>query len=379
MNKTSLKYYLEDPLLYYLYSEVKKAGPIRSVSLDITHECNLRCKGCYYFGEGMDKHVTHEEALLDTWIDSEKERGTNFVTIVGGEPSLVLPRLKKLYDNFKINVATNGLTPIPIEGFENLPIGVAVWGDHKTDSRLRANGRRDLFNEALRNYKNDDRAFWYYTVAPGHSHEIETVVDQCVQNGNRVLFNYYSDLSGLGGEFDYRNGFGRVMDEIDRMIDLYPGKILSTSYYNRVVATGQLYDMRWGYDVCTNLSVSHPLNQERFQNGLPYNKHFNAFNADFTSTRRCCTGEHRNCDSCFDTWEHFSWIMVHMRKHMGSKEEFGAWLSTVYLFYFINRITQFNKGDEILIQIQKRDQEQLQAYLSNHEESFKKMTVHKIN
>ena len=71
------------------------------------------------------------------------------------------------------------------------------------------------------------------------------------RNGNKVLFNYYSDLSGLGGSFDFRKGFNKVRDEVNRMIELYPGKILSTAYFNRVVSTGQLYDMHWGFDVCT--------------------------------------------------------------------------------------------------------------------------------
>jgi hypothetical protein len=345
---SSLKYYLEDPLLQHLYSEIKKAGPIRSVSLDITNECNLRCKGCYFFEEGMDRHSTNNESLLDQWIQNEKLRGTNFVTIVGGEPSLALLSLKKLYNSFNLNVATNGLIKIPKEGFENLPIGIAVWGNHKTDSVLRANGKRDLFKESLNNYKDDSRAFWYYTIAPGNAQEIESVVEECIQNGNRVLFNYYSDISSHGGHLDYRHGFEKVMNEVDRMIELYPDKILSNHYFNRVVGTGKLYDMEWGYDVCTNLSVDNPINTERLKSGVSTNKHFNAYNSDFTSTRRCCTGVDRNCDSCFDTWEHFSWIMVHMKKHLGNKREFGGWLSTMYQFYHINRLLK-NEPDKVLL------------------------------
>ena len=46
----------------------------------------------------------------------ELTRGTNFVTAVGGEPSLMLGRLKKLYDNFFLSTATNGLRKIPYRG-----------------------------------------------------------------------------------------------------------------------------------------------------------------------------------------------------------------------------------------------------------------------
>lgn len=197
-----LSNYLSDPFLYDLYSQIRKTGALRSISLDLTHDCNLRCTGCYYFAEGMDKitgTATDLDLAFNELVGNEKECGTNFVTIVGGEPSLRLDRLKIIYDNFKMNVATNGLVRIPDEGFEEMPIGVAVWGDQDTEAELRNNGKRGLFNIALENYKNDSRAFFYYTVAPGKSQEIESVVKQCIENGNKVLFNYYSDVAQSWG------------------------------------------------------------------------------------------------------------------------------------------------------------------------------------
>ncbi len=352
---STLKEYLKDPLLHLLYNEIKAAGPIRSVSLDITHQCNLRCTGCYYFHEDMDRFSTHDETLLDNWINTEKTRGTNFVTIVGGEPSMALPRLKKIYDNFKMNVATNGLIKIPEEGFENMPIGVAVWGNHTTDSLLRINGKRDLFAKAKANYKNDGRAFWYYTVSPGNADQIEQVVDECIQNGNKVLFNYYSDLERSGGALDYKLGFEKVKDEIDRMIDKYPSMILNSSYLNKVITTGTLYSEKWGYECCTNISTNYKGNEERMKSNKPFNKHFRAYHADFTSTRRCCTGIERNCDSCYDTWEHFSWIMINLRKHLNSKEEFSNWIFSMYTFYLINRLVKTNNEATILGEIHARE------------------------
>ena len=349
-----LSSYLSDPILYDLYSQIRKTGAVRSISLDLTHECNLRCAGCYYFAEGMDEVKGTDKELdlaFNEFVKHEKERGTNFVTIVGGEPSLRLDILKIIYDNFKMNVATNGLIRIPYEGFEEMPIGVAVWGDHHTDAELRNSGKRDLFSIALENYKNDSRAFFYYTVAPGKSHEIESVVRQCIENGNKVLFNYYSDVASLGGDLDYRAGFDKVQSEVERMIELFPEHILTTSYFNQIITTGQLFDQQWGYDVCTNVSTNYQPNQERISNGNPYNQHFRAYNADFNSTRRCCTGVDRSCDSCFDAWEHFSWIMVNMKKHMGSKQEFTHWLTSMYMFYYINRLVNAEFDGEVISKV----------------------------
>lgn len=352
---TRLRQYLQDPFLRDLYEEVRDAGPLRSISLDLTSKCNLRCNGCYYFSEGMDRQSDHRnEAAFDELLDREAERGTTFITVVGGEPALEPDRLRKIHARFKMSVATNGLIRIPREGLENLPIGVALWGDAATDASLRGDGTQDFFARARENYRGDERAFWYYTVAPGHADQVEAVVDQCLANGNRLLFNYYSDVDRLGGDLDYRRGFDAVRDAVDRVAASYPEQIFTTPYFNRVVTTGTLFDQRWGYEVCTNLSTNAEVNRERLGNGQPYNRHFRAYNADFRTTRRCCTGVSRDCASCFDTWEHFSWIMINMKKHLGSEEDFTGWLSTMYVFYLVNRLVDYEAGIARLGRIQRR-------------------------
>jgi len=170
------------------------------------------------------------------------------------------------------------------------------------------------------------------------------------------LFNFYGDLEGRGGELDHRKGFDEARREIDRMIDSYPNRILMTSYLNRIVSTGELYEERWGYDVCTSVSADASVNRARIANGNPVNRHFRAYNADLRTTRRCCTGIDRDCGSCFDTWEHFSWIMLRMKRHLGSKHEFTNWLTTMYLFYWINRIVDFRRGAELLPEIHRRSE-----------------------
>jgi hypothetical protein len=303
----------------------------------------------------MDRYEAPvEESQFDDFIAAEKARGTNFVTVVGGEPSLVLARLAKIYDNFWMNVATNGLRRIPQKGFENLPIGIAVWGGRRSDLELRGGGSRDVFARALKNYRDDPRAFWYYTVAAGKAHEVEAVVERCIGNGNRVLFNFYGDVSDARGDLDHRQGFAAVREQIDRMIDRYPDKILMTSYLAQVVTTGRLYGKQWGWDVCTSVTSDHPVNAGRIANGNPFNPHFRAYNADLVTTRRCCTGENRDCASCFDVWEHFSWIMSNLRQHLGSQAEFTNWLAVMYLFYLINRVVDFDSGIRLLPEIHRR-------------------------
>ena len=346
--------WLGDPFLRRMHRAIRAAGPIRSIAVDLTEACNLRCAGCYFFAEGMDARASADAEALERFVERERARGTNFVTVVGGEPSLALERLKTLYDAFRLSVATNGLRPIPRGGFEQLPIGVSVWGGAAGDRELRGGGRADVFARALRNYQDDGRAFWYYTVCAGRAGEVEGVVGRCVDNGNRVLFNFYGDLEGRGGELDHRRGFADVRAAIERAIERHPDRILMTSRLAEVVSTGALFGERWGHATCTSVTPDHPANRERVHNGRPYAPHFRAYNADLRTTRRCCTGIDRDCGSCFDTWQHFSWVMLNPRKHVGSERDFTAWLTTTYLFYLINRLVDTDEGAMLLPEIHRR-------------------------
>jgi len=355
-NQSLLGEYLRDPFLRRLYEAIRRAGPLKAISVDITHKCNLRCKGCYFFAEDLDKNTAPEQEVdFDAFVARELERGTNFMTVVGGEPSLYLPRVEKLYRNFWLVVVTNGIRRIPVEGFENLPIAISVWGDHATDTVLRGNGKLDVFAQGLKNYAGDARACWYYTTTAGNAHEIPSVVEQCVQNGNYLSFNFYGDITSRGGVCDHRAGFDRVEEQIVRAIDRYPDRILTSAHVARVVATGRLFGQAWGYDVCGSVTATHPLNADRIKNGHLYSPHFRAYNPDLVSTRRCCVGHERDCSNCTDVWAHTSWIMMNSAGHLRSRQAFTNWLATVFLFYLSIRAINFTDGEKLLPEIHRRN------------------------
>jgi hypothetical protein len=240
---------------------------------------------------------------------------------------------------------------IPVEGFENMPIVVSVWGDHETDKKLRGGGKIDIFARGLENFKGDKRAVWYYTTTPGNAGQIESVVTQCVENGNYIMFNFYGDIKGYGGDLDHRAGFDVVRRNINRMIERYPASIMSSSYISQVVSTGKLQGEKWGYDVCCSVSENNPKNAARLTNGKAANTHFRAYNPDLKSTRRCCVGDERDCNTCLDVWAHYSWIMLSMKRHLETKVEFTNWLTTMYMFYLINRIVSFENSVHLLPEI----------------------------
>lgn len=354
-NRGELQEYLEDPFLRQMYEAVESAGHLKSITVDLTHVCNLRCKGCYFFAEDMDASKSpKDEAVFDDFIAREKARGTNYMSVLGGEPSLQLDRLRKLNDNFLVLAATNGIRKIPFHGFERMAITLSLWGDHETDKLLRGGGKIDVFQRSLRNYRDDPRVWWYFTVSAGNAHEVENVVRQCVENGNYIYFNYYEDNEDLGGSFDHRLGFGEVRRAVDRMIERYPDRIVSTSYLNQVVTTNRLYDQVWGYDVCPTVSENAPKNRARLANGYRYNAHFRAYNPDLQTVRRCCVGEDRDCAKCYNAYARHTWIMINKRLHMGSKQEFTNWLTAVFTFYLVVHAIDFDWGVKLLPEIHRR-------------------------
>jgi MoaA/NifB/PqqE/SkfB family radical SAM enzyme len=347
--------YLKDPFLRRLHDEIEAAGPMRAITVDLTHVCQLRCEGCYFFAEQMDDSKSpKDEAEFDAFIEAERSRGTNYMTVLGGEPSLALPRLKKLSQEFMCLTVTNGIRRIPMEGFEDMSVAISVWGDHELDTELRGAGKIDVFAKGLRNYKDDPRAGWYFTASAGNANVLEDVVTECVENGNYLYFNYYEDNADLGGRVDHRIGFGQVRSEIDKMIDRYPEKVLTTSYMAEVSTTNRLFGQEWGYDVCATLSSNYEKNFERLKNGNPYNPHFRAYNPDLKSVRRCCVGEDRDCSQCYNAYARHTWIMINRDLHLETRDDYTNWLTSVYMFYLAARAVDWHEGVKLLPEIHER-------------------------
>ena len=346
--RSRISSYTEDPILNKMWSQVRSCPPLRSMSVDITHRCNLRCTGCYFFSEGMESFKEKELDELTTFIEQQKAKGITFATVLGGEPALVPEKLALLAENFNLMIVTNGSRPIPKAGLENVAIAVSMWGDKENDIILRGNGRQDIFSKGLVNFKNDERAIWYITLPSNPAPATEQVVDECVANGNLVAFNYYGDLEDVGGNNDHTKGFEAARNFVNRMIEKYPNAIAFNGYLNDVITSGKLMDEKWGYDVCGSISVDNPINAQRLQNGNSYNPYFNAYLPDLKSTRRCCVGESRDCSTCYDVWSHVSWVAMNMEKHLYSKQSFFDWLATMYMFYGTSRLIDGNEFKALL-------------------------------
>jgi len=349
MKRTLLRSYLDDPFLKVLMAGIKTAGPMHSSLLDITHKCNLRCVGCYYYIEKMDSHKKEsDEKKFQSFIQQELDRNINMLTVVGGEPVFEIDRLRALAKHFKLTIVTNGTVPIPVEGLEDVRIAISFWGDENEDILLRGNGKKSIFDQALKNYRNDKRAGFYYTVIPGCVSNIAKATQRMVENGNYITFNFYADLARLGNKYDHTNSFSEANDIINQLIAAFSNRIVSSPYVHNIIATRSMLGKQWGYAVCPSVTYDHPENAERVISDNGYPTKFRAYNADLRTTRRCCVGRARECSTCVDLWAISGWIVGAMKGHLKSKKDFANWLCSTFIFYMQTGFIDWNEWSSML-------------------------------
>ena len=330
---TRLKPILQaDPTLQRRFRKlVGFANGVRTSEYHLTNACNIRCEGCWFFEYGHDRE-TKEATDLSDWenfvLSEREERRITTALIIGGEPTLFPERIRSFVRHMKfVTVSSNGLQKLPRDGFENVAIGLTLFGGGPLDDQLRAikvNGRRfdGLFDRALENYHDDARAAFVFALTEDGIPYIEDTVRRIRDNGNLVSFNFYSRY----GAADPAAGVlqSELLAEALRVKELYPDTVLSHPYYIRTLITGRSHWDSFGYQNCPSISESHPAHAARLENGNPTLRSFNAWSADLKTVKFCCTGGH--CNGCRDSQAVFSWLLVSMDRFCSSREEFITWV-----------------------------------------------------
>lgn len=337
---TRLKPILQaDPALQRRFRKlVGFANGVRTSEYHLTNACNIRCEGCWFFEYGHDRE-TSEVTDLEAWeafVRAEREgRRITTALIIGGEPTLFPERIHSFVRHMKyVTVSSNGLQALPRDGFENVAIGLTLFGGGPLDDQLRAikvNGRRfeGLFDRALENYRNDSRAAFVYALTEDGIPYIEETVRRIHENGNLATFNFYSRY----GAADPAAGShqAELVAEALRVRALYPDTVLSHPYYIRTLITGRSHWDQFGYQNCPSISESHPAHAARLENGNPTLRSFNAWSADLKTVKYCCTGGH--CNGCRDSQAVFSWLLVSMDRFCSSREEFVTWVEVAESYW----------------------------------------------
>jgi MoaA/NifB/PqqE/SkfB family radical SAM enzyme len=169
-------------LSYFFWLETKRAVFKQKyfAEIDVTDNCNLRCRHCYHFHGKTDFKT--QELPIGEWekrFSDLHKSGVRAVLLVGGEPAL-RPDVLMLADRtFPIvYVITNGTIKVPDEFRHRL--FVSVDGSPSTNDAIRG---KDSFNRLMENYAGDKRAIINMTLTSSNYQELEEVVEVAESNG----------------------------------------------------------------------------------------------------------------------------------------------------------------------------------------------------
>ncbi|MFP4474963.1 MAG: radical SAM protein [Desulfatibacillaceae bacterium] len=316
---------LLDQHWYDRYKAISRLN-IRSSIYDVTNQCNLRCKGCFFFSSGEDK--VREKTDIKEWrafIDKEKERGVNLAILIGGEPTLHMDRVEAFHDRIPTYCATNGLIKVDRDKFPDMMVGISLWGSPEDEKVLRG---KDTFAISSKNYAGDRYTYYLYTITPKQVGRTEPIIRKIRDFGLKVHLQLLSNDEKVDGFMWTPDLLARVRDEMDEMLDKYPDTVISSHYYHKVLCTGEMLGRKWGWSECPSVT-------EHLDNRKPRPKRlirFIRWAADLETTHRCCTSATRDCTTCKDGAAHMSWVMVNKRDHIRTTEDLQNWITVYEMF-----------------------------------------------
>jgi MoaA/NifB/PqqE/SkfB family radical SAM enzyme len=196
--------------------------------VDVTDNCNLRCKHCYHF-HGKNE-FNFKEIEIEEWEKRFKElymAGIRFIVLVGGEPALRKDVLKLADSIFpQIYVITNGM--IKIEKEFNHLLFLSMEGTQERNDAIRGSG---VFSRVISNYSGDSRVVINITLTKDNYKELEDVVKIAKENNFRgVVCNIYTPVIGKDTPlFVSRGDRQLIINELKRVKSIYPKDFLLTN------------------------------------------------------------------------------------------------------------------------------------------------------
>jgi hypothetical protein len=308
------------------YGKISKLN-IRSSIYDVTNQCNLRCKGCFFFSSDEHKAASDEKDIKKWvgFVDSEKKRGINLAILIGGEPTLHLDRVAAFYNKLPTFCATNGLIKVPRDKFPDMMIGISLWGDEKDEKLLRG---KNTFSQSSKNYEGDPFTYYLYTITPRQIGKTDRIIRKIRDVGLKVHMQLLSNDEGVDGFFWKPEELIEIRQEMDDLLDRYPDTVISSKYYHGIITTGMMLGRTFGWKECP--SVTDPLDKRD-----PKPKRlirFIRWASDLKTMHRCCTSETRDCSTCKDGAAHMSWVIVNKRAHLGSTKDLQNWIEIYEMF-----------------------------------------------
>lgn len=195
-------YLAADPAMAKTYERIRReVSPVRPSQYDVATMCNLQCEGCLFFAgkDNSDRRLERDEIKIDSFFAAEVARGVNFFQFGGAEPALNQSTLQIAARHCQRGVVfTNGTVKISAD--VPFALHISVWGLRDTAKRLRG---ADTVSKALRNYADDPRALFVFTISAQNLDHIPAVAEYFANAGARLSFNHFSDTVSYA---DWRGG-----------------------------------------------------------------------------------------------------------------------------------------------------------------------------
>ncbi|TFH23743.1 radical SAM protein, partial [Candidatus Bathyarchaeota archaeon] len=216
-------------LLYLLWLDLKRIifKTKYFAEVDVTDNCNLRCKHCYHFQSKED--IKTQELDTSVWerrFNELYKSGTRAVLLVGGEPAL-RPDVLMLADKTfpLVYVITNGTIRIP-DKF-NHRLFVSIDGLPKTNDSIRGN---DVFSRVMKNYSEDKRVIINMTLTTDNYNELEDVTIIAEEKGvEGVVCNICAGGTDCVSSMVVKKKERPILiKEMKRVKALYPKRFLMT-------------------------------------------------------------------------------------------------------------------------------------------------------
>lgn len=248
------------------------------MSVDVTHQCNLRCEHCYFFeqeqGEDLDADQW-EEKILEM---KKKSRFLYSCTWVGGEPLLKKGIIERCKKHFLHNlIVTNGTIPLP--DWPDIYYHLSIDGNEEAHEAMRR--QKGIYQEMKKNCSRENlHVTGAMCVTSINVDTIEEVLeDWHTTHLKGMMFDFYTPIEGLDDNLWI--GWERRDAVLDRLCELKKDK------YGDFIATP---------DRVLELMKSH--NSKKVTDRCIFERKGYSLTTMGDLKEKCMLGPKADCDRC---------------------------------------------------------------------------------
>jgi Fe-coproporphyrin III synthase len=205
-------------------------------SVEITNECNLRCRHCFWWAT----RSPHAELGVEDWRALLRreylDRGITGIGVSGGELLLRTDVIRMMLDEgFHLWVFTNGILPLP-----DLPLTycVSLEGTEKSHDKIRGRGS---YRKTKRNILScpHDGVFLNMTLNTLNMREPASLVDEWKGKVQKISFGFHTPWKPRDPLWiPFGKARNEVIDELLRLKKKDPDFIFNTEGQLRTMMTG---------------------------------------------------------------------------------------------------------------------------------------------